>query len=194
VTVALVAVACGNFRRAFWARSEWRCRPGTLRVCRAARAAASPAAAIASSDDEAVTWVDVMERTEWRQTAVKDSSSAVTRAWFLRRSARAAATSLRSGGAGAHELGAGQPGPGFGDDQPRGPRPQHRPGRAVPGAGDRGLVLAERGLRRAPPGQVRLPYRIRGRGLVVQEGGDDTSFRPVMSGYAAVVEVAFTCR
>ena len=41
---------------------ECRCRPGTFRVCRAARAAASAAAAIASSDDEAVTWVDVMDR------------------------------------------------------------------------------------------------------------------------------------
>src|ERR1035437_4802725 len=62
VTVCLVAVACRNFGPAFWARSEWRCRPGTLRVCRAARAAASPAAAIASSDDVAVSWEDVMER------------------------------------------------------------------------------------------------------------------------------------
>src|ERR1035441_5205689 len=88
VTVCLVAVACGNFGRAFWARSEWRCRPGTLRVCRAERAAASPAAAIASSDDDAVTWAVVMERTEWRQTAVKDSSSAVTRAWLDRKRTR----------------------------------------------------------------------------------------------------------
>src|SRR6266851_9206125 len=97
--VVLVAVACGNFGRAFWARFEWRCRPGTLRVCRAARAAASAAAASASSDDDAVTWVDVMERTAWRQTAVKDSSSAVTRALSLRRRARAAAAWLRSAAA-----------------------------------------------------------------------------------------------
>ena len=62
VMVVLVAVACGNFGRAFRARSEWRCRPGTLRVCRAARAAAPAAAAIASSDDEAVTWEDVIDR------------------------------------------------------------------------------------------------------------------------------------
>ena len=73
VTVVLVAVACGNFGQAFWARLEWRCRPGMLRVCRAARAAASAAAAIASSDDDAVTWAVVMERAEWRQMAVKDS-------------------------------------------------------------------------------------------------------------------------
>src|SRR5438132_7829928 len=93
--VVLVAVACGNFGRAFWARFECRCRPGTLRVCRAARAAASAAAAIASSDDDAVTWVDVMDRIMWRRTAVKDSSSAVTRTSFLLRRARAAACSLR---------------------------------------------------------------------------------------------------
>src|SRR6266446_4518350 len=40
-----------------------------------------------------------MERTAWRQTAVKDSSSAVARAWLWRRSARAAAVSLRSAAA-----------------------------------------------------------------------------------------------
>src|SRR5260370_13818314 len=51
-----------NFGPAFWARFEWRCRPGTFRVCRAARAAASPAAAIASRDDVAVGWGAVMER------------------------------------------------------------------------------------------------------------------------------------
>ena len=65
VMVALVAVACGNFGRAFCARGECRWRPGMFRVCRAARAAASAAAASASSDDVAVTWVDVMERIAW---------------------------------------------------------------------------------------------------------------------------------
>ena len=54
-----------EFRAAFCARSEWRSRPVTFRVCRAARAAASAAAAMASSDDDAVTWEEVMERTEW---------------------------------------------------------------------------------------------------------------------------------
>ena len=96
MTVVLVAVACGNFGRAFCARLECRCRPGTLRVCRAARAAASAAAAIASSDDDAVTWVDVMDRIVWRRTAVKDSSSVVTGAASFRRRPRAAACSLRS--------------------------------------------------------------------------------------------------
>ena len=76
------------------------------------------------------------------------------------------------GGAGADQLGGGQPGPGFLDGQARGPGPQHRAGRAVPRPGDRGLVFPERGLRRAPPGQVRLPDRVRGRGLVVQQRGD----------------------
>ena len=40
-----------------------------------------------------------MERIAWCQTAVKDSSSAVTVARFLRRSARAAAAWLRSAAA-----------------------------------------------------------------------------------------------
>src|SRR5438128_752976 len=66
-----------------------------VRVCRTARAAA----VIASSDDDAVTWEDVMDRIAWRHVAVKDSSSAVTGAWFLRRSARAAAASLCSAAA-----------------------------------------------------------------------------------------------
>jgi len=96
VTVGLVAVACGNFGPAFCARLECRCRPGMFRVCSAARAAAPAAAASASSDDAAVTWVDVMERMACRQVAVKDSSSAVTGALFLRRRARAAAVSVRS--------------------------------------------------------------------------------------------------
>ena len=62
MTVRLAAVVCRNFGRAFWARSECRCRPGTFRVRSAARAAASAAAASASSDDDAVTWEDVMDR------------------------------------------------------------------------------------------------------------------------------------
>src|SRR6267154_2765352 len=48
-------------------------------------------AACASSDDDAVTWEDVMDRMAWRRTAVKDSSSVVTGALSLRRRARAAA-------------------------------------------------------------------------------------------------------
>src|SRR5262249_3080356 len=80
VTVCLVAVACRNFGRAFCARCEWRWRPVMFRACRAARAAASAAAASPSSDDDAVTWEDVMERIAWCQTAVKDPSSAVTMA------------------------------------------------------------------------------------------------------------------
>jgi hypothetical protein len=63
VTVRLVAVVCGNFGRAFWARSEWRSRLGTFRVCRAACAAAPAAAVIAASEDDAVIWEEVMERT-----------------------------------------------------------------------------------------------------------------------------------
>ena len=43
--------------------------------------------------------MDVMERIAWRQTAVKDSSSAVTGHGSWRRSARAAAASLRSAAA-----------------------------------------------------------------------------------------------
>src|SRR6266702_3452320 len=64
-----------------------------------ARAAVSAAAAIASSDDVAVTWADVIERIMWRTTAVKDSSSAVTGAASSRRRARACAASLRSAAA-----------------------------------------------------------------------------------------------
>ena len=94
VMVCLVADACANFGRAFCARRERRCRPGTLRVCRAARAAASAAVANASSDDDAVTWEDVIERIAWWRAAVKDSSSAVTGALSLRRRARAAAAWL----------------------------------------------------------------------------------------------------
>src|SRR5260370_30523506 len=70
-----------------------------VRVCRTARAAAPAAAVIASSDDDAVRWEDVMDRIAWRHVAVKDSSSAVTGARFLRRSARAAAASLFSAAA-----------------------------------------------------------------------------------------------
>ncbi len=99
VTVVFVVLACGNFGRAFCARSECRCRLGMFRVCRQARAAASAAAASACSDEEAVTCEDVMDRMAWRTPAVNDSSSAVARAWFLRRSARAAACSLRSAAA-----------------------------------------------------------------------------------------------
>jgi hypothetical protein len=99
VMVCLVAEVWGSFGRAFCARGEWRCRPGTFRACRAARAVASAAAASAFSDDEAVTWVDVMDRMAWRRAAVKDSSSAVTRARLWRRSARAAAASVRSAAA-----------------------------------------------------------------------------------------------
>ena len=66
---------------------------------RAARAAESAAAAIACSDDVAVTWDVSMERTAWRQAAVKDSSSAVTGRASLRRRARAAACPLRSAAA-----------------------------------------------------------------------------------------------
>ncbi len=54
------------------------------------------------------------------------------------------------GGAVADQLGDGYPGLELLDDQPRGARAQHRPGRAVPGTGDGGLVFAERGLRRRP--------------------------------------------
>jgi hypothetical protein len=57
----------------------------------------------------------------------------------------------RGGFAGAHQLGGSEPRPGFLDDQPRAAGAQDRAGGAVPGAGDRRLVLPERGLRRAPP-------------------------------------------
>ena len=69
MTVCLVAEACANFGRAFCARCECRCRAGTLRTCMAARAAASAAAPIAASDDEAVTWEDAIERIAWRRAA-----------------------------------------------------------------------------------------------------------------------------
>ena len=62
VAVCLVAEACANIGRAFCARWECRWRPGTLRMCRAAREAASAAAVSASRDDEAVTWEDAMGR------------------------------------------------------------------------------------------------------------------------------------
>ena len=61
VTVRLVAEACANFGRAFWARRECRSRPGGVRGCSGARAAAPAAAAGAASDDDAVTWEDVMD-------------------------------------------------------------------------------------------------------------------------------------
>ena len=65
VTVCLLAVVWRNFGRAFWARPEWRSRPGPFRTCSAARAAASAAAAIAAGEDDAVTWEEVMDRTAW---------------------------------------------------------------------------------------------------------------------------------
>ena len=99
VTVVLVAVACGNFGRAFCLRSECRWRPGTFRTRRMARAAEPAVAASASSDEVAVTWVDVMERITWWRAAVKDSSSAVTGAASFLRRARAAACSPRSAAA-----------------------------------------------------------------------------------------------
>ena len=99
VTVFLVADVCANFGQAFCARLECRWRPGMFRVRGAARAAASAAAAIASGDDVAVTWVDVMERIMWCRQAVKDSSSAVTGAASFLRSARAAASLPRSAAA-----------------------------------------------------------------------------------------------
>ena len=99
VTVVLDAGACGNFGRAFWARFECRCLSGRFRVCRAARAAESAAAASAFSDDVAVTCVVVMDRMAWRTPEVKDSSSAVTGLASLRRRARAAACRLRSAAA-----------------------------------------------------------------------------------------------
>ena len=122
VMVCLVAEVCGNFGRAFWARSLWRSRPGTFRVRSAALAAASAAAASAASDDDAVTWDDVMARIACWRAAVKDSSSAVTGAPSARRRARAAAASLRRAAAALARTSwvAAQPGPGFGDDQPRG--------------------------------------------------------------------------
>ena len=100
-----------------------------------------------------------MDRIAWCRAAVKDSSSAVTGPLSCRRRrARAAAAAVQGrGGAGADELGGGQPGPGFLDDQPWGAGPQDRAGGAVPGAGDGGLVFAERGLRRAPPGEIGVP-------------------------------------
>jgi hypothetical protein len=68
-------------------------------VCRHARAAESAAAAIASNDEAAVTCVHVIDRIAWRRPAVKDSSSALTGVRGLRRSARAAAASVRSAAA-----------------------------------------------------------------------------------------------
>jgi hypothetical protein len=167
-----------EFRRAFCARSECRCRPGRLRVCRHARTAESAVAAIASSDEAVVTWVDVIDRIAWRRPAVKDSSSAVTGVRDLRRSARAAAALVRSAAVSLARTSwvavsqaqaswmtsRGEP------DRRTGP--QDGAAGAPPGAGDRGLVLAERGLRCAPPGQIGLPDLAGGGGLVVEEGGD----------------------
>jgi hypothetical protein len=68
-------------------------------VRRHARAAVSAAAAIASSDEVAVTCVDVIDRIAWRTPAVKDSSSAVTSCRLRRRRARAPACSLRGAAA-----------------------------------------------------------------------------------------------
>ena len=84
--------------RAFCARSSGRCRPGRLRVCRHARAAASAAAASASSDEAAVTWVDVMDRIAWRRAAVKDSSSAVTFAGAASQGAGGGVPAMQRGG------------------------------------------------------------------------------------------------
>ena len=47
--------------------------------------------------------------------------------------------------------------PGFLDGQLRDSQAQDRAGCAVPGPGDCGLVLPERGLRRAPPDEVGVP-------------------------------------
>ena len=157
----------------------------------AARAAASAAAASAFSDNEAVTLEDAIERMAWCRAVVKDSSSAVTGP--LRRRARAAAASLRRAVAALARTRwvAVSQAQGFLDDQARGPGPQDRVGRAVPGAGDGGLVLAECGLGRAPPGQGRLPYSFRGRGLVIEDGGDQGAclrdFLPVAAGQDCVV-------
>src|ERR1035438_7113586 len=53
------------------------------------------------------------------------------------------------------------------------------------------LVLAERGLRRAPPGQVRLPDRFRRCGLMIEESGDHGAglgyFLPAAAGQDRVV-------
>jgi hypothetical protein len=83
------------------------------------------------------------------------------------------AAAERGGRTGADQLGGGQPGPGLLDDQPGGAGPQDGRAGAVPGAGDRGFVLAERGLRRAPPGEIGVAALAGGRRLMVQEGGGD---------------------
>jgi hypothetical protein len=144
-------------------------------VCRCARAAVSAAAAMAWRDETAVTWVVSMERMAWCRAAVKDSSSAVTGFASLRRrgagGGRLAAE--RGGLASADELGGGQPGPGLLQHELRAAGPEHGAGGAVPGAGDRGLVLPERGLRRAPPGEICLLDLAGGHGFMVQEGADE---------------------
>ena len=73
-------------------------------------------------------------------------------------------------------------------------QPERRtgPAGAVPGSGDRGLVLAERGLGRAPPGEIGVPDRLRRGRLVVEEGGDDRAglrdlLLPVAGGEDGVV-------
>jgi hypothetical protein len=65
----------------------------------------------------------IVEGSGTGRTAVKDSSSAVTGAPSLRRRGAGVcgAAVQGCGGAGADQLGGGQPGPGFLDDQARGP-------------------------------------------------------------------------
>jgi hypothetical protein len=80
VTVVLVAVACGNFRACFLGPPGVPLPTGEVEGMQACRAEASAAAASASSDEVAVAWVDVIGRIACCRQAVKDSSSAVTRA------------------------------------------------------------------------------------------------------------------
>jgi len=147
VMVVLVAVACGNLGRAFCARGEWRCRRGMFRVCSAARAAASAAAATAFSDDVAVTWEAVMERIMCWRAAVKDSSSVVAGVPPFLRRARAAECSLRSAAASPARVSwvaVSQAHASWMTS--RGVRSAGPDRMAVPGTGDRRLVLAECGL------------------------------------------------
>jgi hypothetical protein len=125
------------------------------------------------------------------------------RALSLRRSARAAAASLRRAAAALART-SWVAVPGF-LDGPAGD-PDRRTGPLVrfpapvivalsspnPVIGSLpGYVLLLRGLRRAPPGQVRFPHLVPRGGPVIQEGGDDSAglgdFLPVAAGQDRVV-------
>src|SRR5260370_21218407 len=99
-----------------------------FRVRRAARAAVSAAAAIASSDDVVVTWVDVMERIMWCLAGGEGFLVGGHRGGVFspQRSGGGFPAAGRGRSAGADELAGGHPGPRPVDHQPPVPRPPDR--------------------------------------------------------------------